>query len=123
VTEIADLTIERIDGVPVARISGEIDTSNARALGDSIAGSIGNDAPGVVVDLTDTSYLDSAGVNLLFDLARRLKRRHQELRVVRPTASFVEEVLEVVSINDAAPTNETVGNAIAALRDPTDADG
>jgi anti-anti-sigma factor len=120
-TEIADLSIERVEGIPVARISGEIDASNARALGDSIAGSIENDDPGLAIDLTGVSYLDSAGVNLLFDLAKRLTRRNQELRVVMLTPSFVEEVLEVVSMRDAAAADGSVDDAVAALKANADA--
>ena len=75
------------DDVVVARLSGEIDMSNANEVGDELSSAVPNTALGLVLDLTALTYLDSSGVHLVFDLAERLRRRQQQLRVVVPSGA------------------------------------
>jgi len=114
-TAILDLRFEGISGLPVARISGEIDESNIAELGDRLANALTNEHGGMVVDLSGIEYLDSAGVHLLFDLAVRLKQRQKSLRVVVPVGSYLAELLETVRLKEAAATDHTVDEAVAAL--------
>ena len=55
----------------LARLSGEIDLSNAGEVEDQVTGGLGG-ATAVAVDLSGLSYLDSAGLALLSRLAGRL---------------------------------------------------
>src|SRR5205085_9308156 len=55
-TELSQVDFSGED-VVVARITGEIDLSNAAEVGDRIAAAVPNTALGVVIDLTATSYL------------------------------------------------------------------
>jgi anti-anti-sigma factor len=114
-TAILDLRFDAISGLPVARVSGEIDESNIVELGDRLADATTNEQDGLIVDLSRIKYLDSAGVHLLFDLAVRLKQRRQSLRVVVMDGSYLEELLETVRLKEAAATDHTVGEAVAAL--------
>ena len=57
----------------MARLSGEIDRSNAAELGDRVATAIGDQATGMVVDLSELVFLDSTGIRMLFGLAAQLK--------------------------------------------------
>jgi len=112
---LASVRIETMQGTPVARVNGEIDASNARLLGQRLTDSVPNTAMGLVVDLTETSYLDSSGIQLLFELADRLRRRQQELHVVVPPESFVSDVLQAVNLSGAAKTDTSVLAALEAL--------
>jgi len=88
--------------VPVARVTGEIDLANAaRARDDLLA--IAADAPGLVVDLTAVPYLDSAGVKLLFQLARDLRLRDRTLVVTVPTGSPLRRLLKITNFPEVAP--------------------
>jgi anti-anti-sigma factor len=86
----------------VLRVRGEVDVSNARELAAEIEAAVPNDAPSVAVDLTDTTYLDSAGVQLLFRLAQRLRSRRQALAVIVPAASAIRAVLELTALSSVA---------------------
>src|ERR1051325_3026444 len=86
---------------PVARVTGEIDLANAaRARDDLLA--IAADAQGLVVDLTEVPYLDSAGVRILFHLARDLRRRGQMLVVTVPVGSPLRRLLKITSFHEVA---------------------
>jgi len=112
---LGDLKLESIAGLPVARLSGEIDRSNAAELGERVATAIGDQGGGLVVDLTEVAFLDSTGVRMLFELAAELKRRQQALRVVVPDGSHLGQLLDTVGLKQAAATDYTVGEAVAAL--------
>jgi anti-anti-sigma factor len=113
VTTSADIAIEREGGVVIARLTGEVDMTNAPYVRDELTRAIPNDALGLVVDLTGTRYLDSAAIELLFELARRLQRRRQQLRLALPPSSPLRRVLILTEISSAAPLHDTVEEALA----------
>jgi anti-anti-sigma factor len=104
------------DDVVVARLSGEIDLSNAAQVGEDLSAGVPNSALGLVIDLTATEYLDSSGVHLVFDLAERLQRRQQQLRVVVPDGAPIRRVLRIVELDGAVPVLATVDEAVAQIR-------
>ena len=112
--EALDIRVD--DGVVVARLIGEIDLANARPIGSLVAGSVTNDAAGVVLDLSETTYLDSSGVHLVFDLAERLSGRQQRLALAVPEGSRIRRVLDLVNVKAAVPVALTVDEAVAAVR-------
>jgi anti-anti-sigma factor len=115
VMPLGDLKLESIAGLPVARLSGEIDRSNAAELGDRMATAIGGQGGGLVVDLSELAFLDSTGIRMLFELAAELKRHQQALRVVVPSGSHLGELLDAVGLKQTAATDQTVDQAVAAL--------
>jgi anti-sigma B factor antagonist len=104
------------DDVIVARLTGEIDLSNAADVGESLAGAVPNTALGLVIDLSGTSYLDSSGVHLLFDLGERLQRRQQQLRVVVPEGGPIRRVLRIVELDSSVPIVASVDEAAEQIR-------
>jgi anti-anti-sigma factor len=93
--ELAHLTVDSDTDVIVVTITGEVDLSNAAEITSAIASAAPNEAAGVVVDLSDLSYLDSSGIRMLAELARRLDWRQQTLRVVAPQGSRARKVLTI----------------------------
>ena len=116
--ELASLSIEGEDDVVVARVAGEIDLSNATSVGDRLTQAVPNQALGLVIDLSGTTYLDSSGVSLLFDFAGRLGRRQQQLRLVVPEDAPLRRVLRIVDAASAVPIVATVEEAVAQIRAP-----
>lgn len=57
--------VERHGGVLVARLSGDIDPSNAAAVEGDVLDAAATATGGLVVDLTAVTFLDSAGVRFL----------------------------------------------------------
>jgi anti-sigma B factor antagonist len=115
VNELATLTLELRDGVQVAHIAGEVDIANAAALEAEIAEAVSNAADGLVIDLTETEYFDSAGVRLLFELHGRLAGRRQVLRVVVPHEAVILSALRITEVDQVVPIDATVDEALAAL--------
>ena len=112
---LATLRMETLQNTPVARISGEVDASNATDLTTKLTEAVPNSAMGLVVDLSETTYLDSSGVQMLFDLADRLRRRQQQLRLVVKSESFLSDLLTAVHLGEAAQRDATVADALTAL--------
>jgi anti-anti-sigma factor len=98
VTELPNLTIGADDGVVIASLTGEIDLSNATQITEALLGGVPNEALGLVIDLSEVSYLDSAGVRMLAELDHRLEWRAQTLRVVAPETSRSRRVLAIAGL-------------------------
>jgi anti-anti-sigma factor len=115
VTELSRVDFSGED-VIVARLTGEIDLSNAADVGETLAGGVPNTALGLVIDLTATAYLDSSGVHLLFDLSERLQRRQQQMRVVVPEGGPIRRVLRIVELDATVPVLSSVEEAVEQIR-------
>jgi anti-anti-sigma factor len=89
-----DLRLDRFGEKTTIRLTGEIDLSNAAMTRRAITDSIHNRDVEVVVDLSAVRYLDSAGIAMLFDVARRLAEHDQRLTMVVPTTSLVRRSLQ-----------------------------
>ena len=109
----AEVAIERRGGTIVAHVSGEVDMTNSARVREELLVSVPNDALALVVDLDGCRYLDSAAIEVLFDLARRLGRRRQELRLVLPQSSPLVRVLTLTDVQSVAGVHETLDSALA----------
>ncbi|HKR98989.1 MAG TPA: STAS domain-containing protein [Candidatus Dormibacteraeota bacterium] len=103
-------------GAIVARIAGEVDISNAADLGSALEGSVPQRALGLVLDLSEAGYIDSAGVHLLFRLGGRLTRRRQQLRVVVPDDAPIRKIVNLAGLGWTVPQDKTVPEALVNLR-------
>jgi anti-anti-sigma factor len=109
----ADIALEHRDTAVVARLAGEVDMSNAEYVREELLRSVPNEAHSLILDLEHTRYLDSAAIELLFDLARRLGRRRQSLRLVLPPSSPLKRVLVLTEVGSVAPLHDTLDSALA----------
>jgi anti-anti-sigma factor len=114
----AGVEIDALGDVVVARVLGSIDLGNAKHLEDEVSGAVPNAAHAVVLDLAETTYLDSAGIRLVFGLAERLRRRGQKLRLVVPRGASIERVLELANVSEVVAIERTLEDAVAAARRP-----
>jgi anti-anti-sigma factor len=101
------------DEVVVARIEGEVDMSNAQAIGRRLRDLLTNGSTALVVDLGPTTHLDSSGIALLFALFDELRRHQQELHLVVPDGSQLVRVLQITGLDRAVPTHATLEAALA----------
>jgi stage II sporulation protein AA (anti-sigma F factor antagonist) len=99
---------------PVARVSGEIDLTNAPRLRDELL-AMTADIEALIVDLTEVPYLDSAGVKALFQVARDLRRRDQAFLVTLPTGSPLRRVLKITGFHEVAAICDDVEAAFNLL--------
>jgi anti-anti-sigma factor len=117
-SELARLSIETKGDVELARVAGEVDASNVTNLSEQLLDSVSNQARAVVLDLSQTSYIDSSGISLIFDAAARLRNRRQQLRLVVPPHSFVDEVLAAVSMGKSVAIDPALDDALRAVAHP-----
>jgi anti-anti-sigma factor len=106
--------VERVDGVPVAHVSGDIDAANVAITQQQLADTLGPDAVSLVIDLSDARYVDSAGIDMLLRLSDRILHRRARLLLVIPDGSQLKRLAEIVGLPDAIPIRPTLP---AALRD------
>ena len=115
-SRLADLSLERRDGVQVACVRGQIDLSNRLEVRDRLTAELANVDHGLVLDLTGVDYLDSAGVTVLFSIAEALLDRQQQLRLVVPEGARIRRVLDMVDVASVAPVDTDVDDAVSAVR-------
>jgi anti-anti-sigma factor len=114
VSELARVRVEWHGETAVAAVSGEVDASNAADVGEALRALVTNRSTELVVDLTPTEYLDSAGINLMFALGDELRSRQLTLRIVIAPASPVARMLTITSLDRAYPTYATLAEALSA---------
>jgi anti-sigma B factor antagonist len=92
---------------------GEVDASNAPELADDLRRLVSNRSTQLVVDLSPTSYLDSAGINLLFSLGEELRAHQVTLRLVVDPVSPVARMLGLTGLDRVNPTFDSLSEALA----------
>ena len=112
-SDLARVEGERQGTVCLVRVHGEIDLSNAHEVSSEISGVMGQEAQRLVVDLSDITYLDSAGVALLLRLAERLRFRRRQLHLVVPRGSPVRRVLDFTGLPRVIPLESRLEDALA----------
>jgi anti-anti-sigma factor len=98
----------------IAHVRGEIDASNVRWVGAHLRALLNNRSEALTVDLSRTTYLDSAGIALLFDLAAELPVRRQHLRIVVADGSPVARVVSLTGLTDVVEIHPTLDAALSA---------
>ena len=112
---LAQVRVDWHGDVPVAAVEGEVDASNAAELGGELRELVTNRSTQLVVDLGPTQYLDSAGINLLFNLEHELRAHQVVLRLVVDPESPVARMLALTGLDKADPTFPTVGRRARRL--------
>jgi stage II sporulation protein AA (anti-sigma F factor antagonist) len=95
----------------VIAAAGEIDLTNAESLRDALLSALNTGAPGLIVDLTATTFLDSAGVTALVRASRRASASDAALALA-VTAPAVLRVLNLVGIDQLIPVYPSVATAL-----------
>jgi anti-anti-sigma factor len=93
------------------QVAGEIDLANIDDVREAITTALSDDPARVVLDLRDTTYLDSAAIAMLFRLAQRLGHRRQHLSLVVAPDSPIRAVLELTRIRTVIPVHDTLEDA------------
>lgn len=83
-------------------IGGEIDLENAEIVEEQLSAAIPNETTAVTLGLGGLTYLDSAGLRVLFALAARLDVLQIDLRVDVPPGSLTRRVLQLSGFEGVA---------------------
>jgi anti-anti-sigma factor len=112
---LAHIEYEQQGRALVVRVIGEVDLSNAEQIRNDVSAALPHDGAGIALDLTQTTYLDSSGIRLLFDLAQRLQDRRQQLVLVVTDEALVRRVIILTRLDEAVPLHTNLQEAITAL--------
>jgi anti-anti-sigma factor len=112
----AEVRVEREDETVVAIITGEVDMSNAATVRQQIAGSITPDDDAVIVDLSELSFIDSAGLHSLIELGTVLDERRQKLLLCLPPGSTIRRAIEIIGLPHAVSVYSDRSEAMEAVR-------
>lgn len=105
------LNVARVQGdVPVIAVQGEVDLFTAPELKVAAHEELDAGATSLIIDLTETSFLDSTALGVLIGLTKRVRPLGGELVIVNtePTTAKtfaitgLDEVFTVVETRDAA---------------------
>lgn len=111
--KLADVQFSDHDRVVVARLTGEIDLSNAGGVERAIDEATPNQALALILDVGALDYLDSAGIHLIYKLREKLRARGQTLRLVVPAESPSNDALRLAGVLRNVEVAETVEDAMA----------
>ena len=106
-------------GVPIVAAPKEIDISNAGDLRSALLTAAAQSRI-VVVDLSDTEYCDSSGLNVLVGALRRAQADGGEVRLVA-TQPAVLRILNVTGIGSLFRVRASLEEALTGEADETGA--
>ena len=112
----ATVSVEGHDAGPVIHVRGEIDFSNSDTVRSDILATIPDDGSGMIVDLTQTTYLASSAVRLLFDVAEHLHAHRQHLVLVVTNEGMIGRVVALTHLDDLVPLATTIDEALTTLQ-------
>jgi anti-anti-sigma factor len=108
------MEVEHIDGVPIAHVRQDIDAATVLGIQTQLDGTLGPDAFSLIVDLAETGYIDSAGIDMLLRLGERLGQRRAALMLVIPAGSQISRLAGLVGLDQAHGVHGTVQGALQA---------
>lgn len=87
-------------------ISGEVDLANRDEVAEQLSAAITNHTTSVVLDLADATYLDSAGLGILFTLAERLRLLQVDFALLVPRAAVSRRVIELSGLDQVVEVRD-----------------
>jgi anti-sigma B factor antagonist len=102
----------------VVAVRGEIDLFTAPEVKAALAAAIDGGKTRLVVDLAETTFLDSTALGVLIGAVKRLRSRDGAMTIVNTDAN-IAKTFEITGLDQIFTIRETRDEAVAAL----DADG
>ena len=116
------LTTESIDEQRhVVAISGEIDLFTAPELKSALGEALESGHTRIVVDLTNTSFLDSTALGVLIGAVKRLRSRDGALAIVNVDSS-IAKTFQITGLDQIFTILPSRAEALAALDDTLEGD-
>lgn len=107
---LVDATVTRLRGHVLLRFAGEIDLSNTDQVEHQVMAEAAAGAP-VVLDLSGLTYLDSAGLHLLYRLSHA-QAGTGRLVVVAPLGCRARTVIDLAGVAEGLGVVESVASAV-----------
>jgi anti-sigma B factor antagonist len=110
-----DIATEQLeDGVFVIALAGEVDLYTAPEFKQRLLDSVAGGARHVVVDLTETTFIDSTTLGVLVGGVRRLRERDGDLSLVCSDRN-ITKIFEITGLNQVFSIAPSRDEALARL--------
>lgn len=86
------------DAVTRLALSGELDLTGAQPVDEAVEAALTSGASEILLDLTQTTFIDSAGVGALLSAQRRTERSGAAFRLVSPPGSEGRLVIDLAGL-------------------------
>jgi anti-sigma B factor antagonist len=112
---------DRGDGVVIVAVGGDADLHVAPELRERLTATIDGGAQELVLDLSETTFLDSMALGVMLGAMKRLRARGGHLRLV-VTRPDIRRIFEITLLDRAFPLHGDRQAALAAAQ-ARDGDG
>ena len=109
------LHLRRVDGVAVLDVTGELDIYTSPKLHSAIQELLTGGTAGVVVNLLNTSYLDSTALSVLTSALKQAGDAGGTIAVVYNQPQ-VEKIFTITGLHEVFPVYRTESDAVDAAR-------
>lgn len=109
-----DINITRIDATIVAKLVGEINAHTAPDVQAKIL-PMAQPKGQILLDLSNVSYMSSAGLRVLLSLYRKVMANHAQLLLVG-ISDEIKDTMFVTGFLDFFTTCDTLESGLAALK-------
>ncbi|GAB1341173.1 STAS domain-containing protein [Gemmatimonas sp.] len=106
-------SLERTDDVMIVTVDGQLVVTNRQEFKQAILDAVEQGVKLVVVDFTDSGYIDSSGLGALVSLSRRLREGNGDLRLVGLNDDL-RTLFELTRLDALFPLYATRADALAA---------
>jgi len=110
-----EITLTEQDGIPIIKLSGEIDLYNSNQITKAISDLMEQEKTKMVIDLDQVSYIDSSGLGTFIGNLKKLTQAGGGLKFVNVSESM-HKLFELTNLTTYLEFHGTPEEAIAAFR-------
>jgi len=110
-----EVTITSENNCSIATVSGRVDSYTAPQLSEVLNQVTGQNIFKIILDMSDVSYVSSAGLRVLIDIQKKCKRNNQGEVLLVNLPQRVYETLELAGFVPLFKFFNNVTSAIAAF--------
>ncbi|HXG74944.1 MAG TPA: STAS domain-containing protein [Gaiellaceae bacterium] len=100
-------------GVVVLTVRGDADLHVAPELRDRLGAAVDSGARALVVDLSDTAFVDSMVLGVLLGASKRMRSRAGQVRIVAPRPEL-RRIFEITLLDRVLPLDVSLESALAS---------
>jgi anti-sigma B factor antagonist len=102
------------EAITIFVLHGEADLHSAPELRERLRAAIEGGATSVILDLSDSAFVDSTSLGVLLGGMKRLRERDGEIHLVVPRPD-IRRIFEITLLDRVFPLHETRDEALAAV--------
>lgn len=109
-----NITEQTIGDVVVVKLDGRLDATSAPDVSSHLQHLLSADKPHLILDLSDLSYISSAGIRMLQGILQAARRQSSNIRLfgVQP---MVKQTLDLVGLLPVLNVYDDLASALASL--------